>query len=65
MFGLSATIKLNKALFERIKRCADAGGYSSAQEFVEHVIERELAQIEEGASDEEIAKRMQGLGYIE
>lgn len=65
MFGTSTTIKLDKALYERVKRCADAAGYSSPQEFVEHVIERELAQIEEGASDEEIAKRLQGLGYIE
>ncbi len=65
MFSTSTTIKLDKALYERVKRCADAAGYSSPQEFVEHVIERELAQIEEGASDEEIAKRLQGLGYIE
>ena len=65
MFGTSTTIKLDKALFERVKRCADAAGYSSPQEFVEHVIERELAQIEDGASDEEITKRLQGLGYIE
>lgn len=65
MFGTSTTIKLDKALYERVKRCADAAGYSSPQEFVEHVIERELAQIEDGASDEEITKRLQGLGYIE
>jgi len=65
MFGSSTTIKLDKALYERVKRCADAAGYSSPQEFVEHVIERELAQIEDGASDEEITKRLQGLGYIE
>ena len=65
MFGSSATIKLEKALFERVKRCADAAGYSSPQEFVVHVIEKELAQIEEGASDEEIMNKLQGLGYIE
>lgn len=65
MFGTSTTIKLDKALYERVKRCAAAAGYSSPQEFVEHVIERELAQIEDGASDEEITKRLQGLGYIE
>ena len=65
MFGTSPTIKLDKALYERVKRCADAAGYSSPQEFVEHVIERELAQIEDGASDEEITKRLQGHGYIE
>ena len=65
MFGSSTTIKLDKALFERVKRCADAAGYSSPQEFVEHVIEKELAQIEDGGSDEEIMKKLQGLGYIE
>ncbi len=65
MFGSSTTIKLDKALFERVKRCADSAGYSSPQEFVEHVIEKELAQIEDGGSDEEIMKKLQGLGYIE
>lgn len=65
MFGSPTTIKLDKALFERVKRCADAAGYSSAQEFVEHVIEKELAQFEDGASDDEIMKKLQGLGYIE
>lgn len=65
MLGSSTSIKLSKDLFERIKRCADAAGYSSPQEFVEHVLEKELASIEEGASDEEIVKKLQGLGYIE
>ncbi len=65
MFGSSTTIKLDKALFARVRRCADAAGYSSPREFVEHVIEKELAQIEEGASDEEIMKKLQGLGYLE
>lgn len=65
MFGSSTSIKLDKALFDRVKRCADAAGYSSPEEFVVHVIEKELAQIEDGASDEEIMQKLQGLGYIE
>ena len=65
MLGSSNTIKLEKDLFERVKRCADAGGYSSPQEFVQHVLEKELSSIEEGESDEEILKKLQGLGYIE
>ncbi|MCY4535748.1 MAG: hypothetical protein OXB91_10310 [Bryobacterales bacterium] len=56
---------MDKSLLERVKRCADAAGYSSPQEFVVHVIEKELAQIEEGASDEEIMSKLQGLGYID
>ncbi len=65
MFGSSTSIKLDKALFDRVKRCSDAAGYSSPHEFIVHIIEKELAQIEEGSSDEEIMKKLQGLGYIE
>ncbi|MEZ5364644.1 MAG: hypothetical protein R2748_20490 [Bryobacterales bacterium] len=65
MLGSSTTIKLDKEMFERVKRCADAAGYSSPQEFVQHVLEKELSSIEEGESDEEILKKLQGLGYIE
>ena len=40
-------------------------GYSSPEEFVHHVLEREIAKFEQdGDSEEEIRKRMQGLGYI-
>ncbi|MEO8371986.1 MAG: hypothetical protein ABI806_22575 [Candidatus Solibacter sp.] len=62
---LGSSIKLNKVLLEKVKKCADAGGYSSAQEFVEHVLEKELAKVETSASDEEIAKKLQGLGYLD
>ena len=65
MLGSSTSVKLDKELFERVKRCADAAGYSSPQEFVQHVLEKELSSIEEGESDEEILKKLQGLGYIE
>lgn len=62
---MSGSIKLNKELRERIERCAKAGGYSSAQEFVEHIIERELAKLEGATTDEEIVKKLKGLGYID
>jgi Arc/MetJ-type ribon-helix-helix transcriptional regulator len=57
-------VKLDKELYERIKKAAELGGYSSVDEFVVHVLEKELAQIDDGASDEEIKKRLEGLGYI-
>ena len=60
-----STIKLNKDLWERVKRCSDAAGYTTPQEFVEHVLERELAKIEEAGSDEEIVNKLKGLGYLE
>ena len=63
MFG--PAIKLDKDLFDRVKRCADLAGYSSPKEFIEHILERELSNMEEGESDEDIVKKLQGLGYIE
>ena len=62
---LGTSVKLNKALWAKVRKCAEAGGYSSPQEFVEHVLEREVAKIDTEASDEEIAKKLQGLGYLD
>ena len=61
----TTSIKIDKALWGRVKKVADAGGYSSPEEFVQHVLEKELAKFDSGASDEEIAKKLQGLGYID
>jgi len=59
-----STIKLDKALFNRAKRCADVAGYSSVEEFVTHVLEKEMVSIEESDSEAEIKKKLKGLGYI-
>ena len=62
MFG--SKVKLDKDLLSRVKRYADIAGYSSVEEFITHALEKELAQLEEADSEEEIRKRLQGLGYI-
>jgi metal-responsive CopG/Arc/MetJ family transcriptional regulator len=62
MFG--PKVKIDRALFERIRKVARIAGYSSADEFVRHALEKELAKFEDAASDEEIRKRLKGLGYI-
>jgi hypothetical protein len=61
----NTTIKLKKATWQRVKQCCDAAGYSSPEEFVEHVLERELAKLEDVESDADIVKKLQGLGYLE
>jgi hypothetical protein len=58
-------VKLNKDLAGKIKKVAAAGGYSSPQEFVEHVLEREVAKLDDAQSDEEILRKLKGLGYID
>jgi hypothetical protein len=63
MFGYTK-VKLEKGLVDRIRRFAEIAGYSSPEEFITHALEKELAQLEDADSEEEIKKRLQGLGYM-
>lgn len=60
----SAKVKLDSALLDKIKKYAEMSGYSSVEEFITHCLEKEIAKIEEADSEEEIKKRLKGLGYI-
>ena len=62
MFG--SKVKLDRDLLTRVKRYSDIAGYSSVEEFITHALEKELAQLEEADSEDEIRKPLQGLGYI-
>jgi hypothetical protein len=62
MFGSS--IKLDKTLLAKAKRYADLAGYSSVEEFITHVLEKEIAHLETARTEDEIKKRLKGLGYI-
>lgn len=59
-----AKIKIDKELFERVKKYAALAGYSSPEEFITHCLEKELAKLDEAESEEEIKKKLRGLGYI-
>ena len=62
---MAKSVKVGKELWERIERAAKAGGYSSPQEFAEHVLEKHVPKSEDSDSKEEILKKLKGLGYIE
>ena len=62
MFGPS--IKLDKTLLAKVKQYAELAGYSSAEEFITHILEKEIAQLETAGTEDEIKKRLKGLGYI-
>ncbi|MGC2657016.1 MAG: hypothetical protein WA324_03490 [Bryobacteraceae bacterium] len=66
---LEPSVKLRKDLWERVKRAAASAGYHSPREFVEHVLEKEVAKLEsvleDAPSDEEIARKLKGLGYLD
>jgi 4-hydroxy-3-methylbut-2-enyl diphosphate reductase IspH len=66
---LGHRIKLDDDLLEKVKKCAVKAGYSSPDEFVIHVLEREVAAIlgpgGDSEDEEQVRRRLKGLGYIE
>lgn len=64
MFG--PRIKLDKALYDRAVAAAKTVGYSSVDEFLANLLEKELAKIEKPLdANEKLEERLRGLGYIE
>lgn len=59
------TIKIRKELCDRARVVIRKAGYSSVEEFVEHAIEKDLLQLEEADSKEDLLKKLKGLGYLE
>ena len=59
-----AKVKLDKELLGKVKKFAQMAGYSSAEEFVAYCLEKEIAKLEESDSEEEVKKKLKGLGYI-
>jgi len=60
-----AKIKIDSALFARAKNVVEVAGYSSLEEFITHIIEKEVAKYEQADADEKTADQLRGLGYIE
>jgi hypothetical protein len=58
-------IELDKALWTRVQVHAASAGYSSPEEFLQHVIERELAKSAEPIASEAAAREIRGIGYID
>ena len=62
---MSKSIQLNPDLWRRVTEYAAKAGYSSPQEFIEHLVEKELSRQEEAEAREEMERRLRGLGYLE
>jgi predicted DNA-binding protein len=58
-------IKIDSNLYDRVKKVAELAGYPSPEEFVVHVIEKELSVLESASTDAEVTERLRGLGYLE
>jgi len=66
MFGMGKTvaIKIDKELHGRLTKVADVAGYATVDEFVAHVLEKEMINFEDTKNDDEIRAKLKGLGYI-
>ena len=59
-----AKIKMDSALFSRAEKAAEAAGYSSVEEFIIHIVEKELEKREQTDPTEQIFDQLHGLGYV-
>jgi len=60
-------IKINSDLYKRATKHAEKAGYNSIEEFVTHIIDKEIERGREVGCDEKevVEERLRGLGYIE
>lgn len=63
MFG-ATKVRLDKDLIARLKKVSDTAGYATVEEFITHILEKELKNFEGSESDEDIKNKLRGLGYI-
>jgi hypothetical protein len=64
MFGGKTKVTLDPAIYERAAKHAAKVGYATVDEFVAHVLERELRAHEEQLAKEKVLEKMKGLGYL-
>jgi hypothetical protein len=60
-----AKVKIDSNLFERLEKMAEIAGYSNTEEFLIHIIEKELAKYESEDEQKKTTDQLRGLGYIE
>ncbi|HXK25102.1 MAG TPA: hypothetical protein VMS55_20705 [Myxococcota bacterium] len=65
MFGGSTVkVKLDRDLVDKLRKVADVAGYATVDEFVTHILEKEMLHFEGVKDDKDMRERLKGLGYI-
>jgi metal-responsive CopG/Arc/MetJ family transcriptional regulator len=65
MFSSKKSIKIEKQLFALLTEVAERTGYSSTDELIRHVLEREVAAVDQESDQQQAEDQLRGLGYIE
>ncbi len=57
-------LKIDDDIYGKLLKLSSEAGYSSPEEFILHIIEKETSILDEAGDDEELKQRLKGLGYI-
>lgn len=57
-------LKIDRALYTQAETWAQKAGYASIEEFVAHLLEREMAHLSKEEEPEVLKERLRGLGYL-
>jgi hypothetical protein len=58
-------VEFEDVLWTKVKKYAETAGYSSAEEFVQHAVERQIDTASPAEDDRSAAKKIKGLGYLD
>lgn len=64
LFGNTVKVKIERELYDRLRKVADVAGYATTEEFITHILEKEMLHFEESKDDGDIREKLKGLGYI-
>jgi hypothetical protein len=62
--GKTVKVKLDRDLVDKLRKVADVAGYATVDEFVAHILEKEMLHFEDAKDDKDMRERLTGLGYI-
>lgn len=57
-------VEFDDVLWTKVRKYAETAGYSSAEEFVQHAVEK-VVNRESMGEDERSAAKIKGLGYVD
>jgi predicted CopG family antitoxin len=62
--AMAKKIKIDDELYEKLARCAATAGYSSAEEFILHLLQKIAGGTGKMDDEEKIKEQLKGLGYL-
>lgn len=62
--GKTVKVKIDRDLHDKLRKVADVAGYATVDEFVTHILEKEMLHFEDAKDDKDLRERLKGLGYI-